>query len=469
MIQSFISNGSLGNVFDVGSSIFGSKDVYSGPKGNITAGMDTAFDTVSNTVMEINPLAGTIMKGAGLLGSLSSNFGNSNDGMTTLDAALNSKFLSWTPLAMAANFGGKKSIMSSYNGYRDLQKLNSNADAYSGSEIFRQDAMDKQGKKYSLFSSGARHRANNQIREADRQSMIRSEIADNNLLSIIRGQYQTSINNQRYKNLINGGLGTVAVGKSGIKVNRRRLKNIIDKSKQPESEYSKWLKTVPDDRLNDNYDLESAYNYYSKENPEQLEKWRTATPEQLENDDSYHLESVVPYGDGDYIFLKKGREWDNPEVNGELQHYHLGKTGLQFSHDLVFDEDQNRYFYKKKKGYTPQSFKNGGQVNVIPEGALHARKNNMEGAGKDFTAKGIPVVDSDGNQQAEIEVNEIIFCKNVTEKLENYYKKFQDESLSWSKKNEIAVECGKLLVKEILTNTQDRTGLIEEIKDEHRQ
>jgi len=37
-------------------------------------------------------------------------------------------------------------------------------------------------------------------------------------------------------------------------------------------------------------------------------------------------------------------------------------------------------------------------MSVIPEGALHARKNNMEGAGEDFTAKGIPVVDNNGEQ-----------------------------------------------------------------------
>jgi len=37
-------------------------------------------------------------------------------------------------------------------------------------------------------------------------------------------------------------------------------------------------------------------------------------------------------------------------------------------------------------------------MNVIPEGALHARKNNMEGAGEDFTAKGIPVMTADGKE-----------------------------------------------------------------------
>jgi hypothetical protein len=43
--------------------------------------------------------------------------------------------------------------------------------------------------------------------------------------------------------------------------------------------------------------------------------------------------------------------------------------------------------------------KEGGQMNVIPEGALHARKNNMELAEEgEVTHKGIPVVDNDGEQ-----------------------------------------------------------------------
>ena len=97
-------------------------------------------------------------------------------------------------------------------------------------------------------------------------------------------------------------------------------------------------------------------------------------------------------------------------------------------------------------------FQNGGQVNVIPEGALHARLNNMQGAGDTITKKGIPVVDKDGNQQAEIEKNEIIFRKEVTDKIE----KLADDG-----SEEAAIECGKLLTKEILENTDDRTGLIQ--------
>ena len=110
------------------------------------------------------------------------------------------------------------------------------------------------------------------------------------------------------------------------------------------------------------------------------------------------------------------------------------------------------------------SFKQGGQMSVIPEGALHARKNNMEGAGEEFTAKGIPVVDNNGEQQAEIERNELILSKLVTDKVEELYKKFNEEE-SQSKKDEIAIKMGKIITCELMTNTDDRTGLIEEVKE----
>ena len=113
-------------------------------------------------------------------------------------------------------------------------------------------------------------------------------------------------------------------------------------------------------------------------------------------------------------------------------------------------------------------FAEGGQLNVIPEGALHARKHNLPDDIKDqVTNKGIPVItyDEGGDitQHAEIEVNEIIFAKETTEKLEEYYKKYNDSD-SDETKNEIAIECGKFLASEILENTDDKTGLIDTIE-----
>lgn len=108
-----------------------------------------------------------------------------------------------------------------------------------------------------------------------------------------------------------------------------------------------------------------------------------------------------------------------------------------------------------------QKFKDGGQMNLIPEGNLHARLHHMEDADS-LTKKGIPVVDMDGNQQAEIEVNELVLTLEVTNKLEDLYKKFYDEKTS--NKDELAIEAGKLLSKEIMENTDDKTGLIEQVQ-----
>ena len=124
---------------------------------------------------------------------------------------------------------------------------------------------------------------------------------------------------------------------------------------------------------------------------------------------------------------------------------------------LYEDEDGQLYTLN------PIIYKQGGQMNVIPEGALHARKNNMEGAGEDFTAKGIPVVDNQGEQQAEIEREEVIFTKDLTEFLEENMKKYNEED---SDKDAIAIKVGKRLTKELLTNTDDRTNLIEKIQNQ---
>ena len=100
-------------------------------------------------------------------------------------------------------------------------------------------------------------------------------------------------------------------------------------------------------------------------------------------------------------------------------------------------------------------FQKGGSFNIIPDGALHARLHHMADT-EELTQKGIPVVDKDGNQQAEIERDEIIFRKEVTDKIEAYAKDGSEEA---------ALECGKLLVKEILENTQDNSKLMSKFKE----
>lgn len=127
----------------------------------------------------------------------------------------------------------------------------------------------------------------------------------------------------------------------------------------------------------------------------------------------------------------------------------VGKSGLKvISHSQI---DRARALLKKS-----QKFQNGGKMNVIPDGALHSRLNHMDV--DNITKKGIPVITQENGgeitQHAEIEKEEIIFTKEVTDQLEKLYKIGTDKA---------AIEAGKLLAIQIIENTQDNTGLMKEV------
>ena len=109
-------------------------------------------------------------------------------------------------------------------------------------------------------------------------------------------------------------------------------------------------------------------------------------------------------------------------------------------------------------------FKNGGSINVIPEGALHARKNNLTEINPELegiTKKGIPVISKEEGgemiQHAEIERSEIIFNLETTKKLESLREQY-NKSEDKAEKDNLAIEAGKLLAQQIMENTIDNTG-----------
>ena len=80
-----------------------------------------------------------------------------------------------------------------------------------------------------------------------------------------------------------------------------------------------------------------------------------------------------------------------------------------------------------------------------------------------ITRKGIPVVSGKGDtfkQQAEIERDEIILRLEVTRKLEDASEKYYDEGTSDEEKEQLAIECGEMMIDEILNNTRDNTGIL---------
>lgn len=139
------------------------------------------------------------------------------------------------------------------------------------------------------------------------------------------------------------------------------------------------------------------------------------------------------------------------ESNGGFQNVYTGKEGTVLNKISYIDEaptyiDEAPSIIEEFQDQL-QSFKEGGSFNIIPEGALHARLHHMEDA-DNLTKKGIPVVDNNGEQQAEIERNELILRLSVTKYLEELAKEGTDKA---------AIEAGKLLVNEILYNTVDNT------------
>ena len=179
-------------------------------------------------------------------------------------------------------------------------------------------------------------------------------------------------------------------------------------------------------------------------------------------EDGYHAPSVVQLPDGHYEFLKS---YNHPTFQKEIEWYN-SEDGKSFREKYILrskDDQGVPLVYYQYIPNNPQAFRQGGQMNLIPEGALHSRKNNMKLAESgDVTHKGIPVVDNQGQQQAEIECNEIILNLTTTQKIEKFYKEYKEEE-SQSKKDEIAIECGKMLAKSIIEDTDDKTDLIQEV------
>ena len=163
-----------------------------------------------------------------------------------------------------------------------------------------------------------------------------------------------------------------------VKLFSFKLNNEHKKDNMKKRPFEDWIITVNPDYISPNYDLETAYKYV---NPEQLKRWRNAVnsddPEkELKQRDAEtgkfvnHLPSIAPYGEGDYIFLKKGTVDENPEVQDEINEFRNGKTGLEKTHELIFNPEENRYFYIKKSS----KFKNGGNL----EEALQLLKSGGE-------------------------------------------------------------------------------------------
>ena len=137
----------------------------------------------------------------------------------------------------------------------------------------------------------------------------------------------------------------------------------------------------------------------------------------------------------------------------------VGKQGTK-----LMSIEQVRVIIQSNHQKETEKLQNGGVIgvdtNILPEGALHARKNGLADLNpelEDATKKGIPVMAVEGEQVqqqvAEIEHSEIIFRLEVTQRLEELRKDGSEEAM---------IEAGKLVTEELIENTQDNVGMITE-------
>lgn len=483
-----------GAVFDLASTLMPEKSEYAGNKGDITQTMDTLYDDISNTAMAFGPVGmavGTVMKGGKFLGKGINALGGGTDGMTNTDAILGSSFLSLSPLGLINGFGGSRANTFT----KDTSAFETVGPSYTGSESTINDAVNKSGKKYGLFSQSAKNKANKLIDEAKRQQNIITNVADQATDRFSIAGAMSAINGNRRRYQLQGGYNqsAVRVGKQGMVIqDLQRAQRIVSSMKYQKGgkmtdPFNIYLQSLPENqRDSTNFRVKDYWEFNGR--PKNFDE-AVLKGMFTQFEDGWHANSVAENPKtGDIEFMKSS---SHPSIQQELDWYNSDE-GSEFRNQYELQKTEPYFKYVKRKGSeAPQSFKEGGNItnsnwivevdinnlsseykgleivevdldsilpefkeggkfNLIPEGALHARKHNMDVDG--ITSKGIPVVSrSDGGeieQQAEIEKEEIIFRLEVTKKLEELAKDGSDEA---------AIEAGKLLVEEILYNTIDNT------------
>ena len=457
-----------------------------------TKTVDTVYSGVAEGVKNAGPvgqIVGTAMQYAKIAGDVIQEMGGGTDQQTKTDKWMDSAFFSWN-IGMLNGFAGKKTQEFS----ADQDTLAQVGSSYGGTAADISDAAKKAGKKYGLFSTKARKKADAAISKARARQTMMADIADSANDQRLAVESMGEQAGLAYSMMTSGGYDqkfTYAAKQGGM----LEWNPVATLEWEPQVELNWELQTfkeggnielveelewVPEFKSGNKIrTIEELIEYAKKQNPRFIQRLseeprgiKFTDDEGKEAEGSHYLESR-----GEYVIPRI------QEVEGELQFFNpqdaLNKA-IETGNYLKLDPEEAIIFAEQYKQGWPEffkKFKEGGSVgnsdvpeieettqkNVIPEGALHKNKHHMEHA-EGLTKKGIPVIDDDGEQQAEIEHSEIIFTLEVTKKLEEYYKIFYSDDSTNKEKEQAALDTGKLLVYQILENTEDRTGLIESCK-----
>lgn len=459
----------------IGSSLNSASGAYEGRYGSLASGVNTGINTLANTAGQFSPYVGVATAVGNTFNGLSNSIFGPLDNVNKTDAVMSAI----PGVGGVYNLFGKKTDKFNIDNDTKSKVGSSYGDAYN-----QMDDASKLSNKRMVAGRGA---ANKALRNANKlQDDIRGISAKNDeRLDLREGGSKYRRLNRQFN--INGGYDQkyASTFKKGGKLDQaRQILKTAHKSKIQKKQqggiiipsYDEWIADVNPELIPQDYDLQTAYSNLPWD---QIANWKYAINSGMpdfymdfvdrEGNRPYQLPTVIPIKDSDdYMFLRLGNE--SPEVLNEIQAYQGGVNNLIDTHDLVYDGD--RFYYRKRPVVIEQpqvieqpeviiEFREGGSFNVIPSGALHARKHNMDVEG--ITRKGIPVVSGKGDtfkQQAEIERDEIILRLEVTRKLEDASEKYYDEGTSDEEKEQLAIECGEMMIDEILNNTRDNTGIL---------
>lgn len=467
-----------------------SNKMFGGTYGNLTQTLDSGWNTIANNappqIQLMMKALSALNKGANLaLGK------KALDNETSVDALLNNPLTGWN-LGVINAIGGENAETI----VKDTRTQEEVGADYLGAFGKVDRAVEHSGKRYGLFSSGALKDINKSILEARREQDIMSDIASEARDRFSIRNSMASINGNRRRFNLQGGYDQTAVrmGRYGMPIqDLQRAKRISSATKYQKGgkvidPFESYLQTLPENQKDSTQFRVKDYWEFNGKPKDFDEAVFRGMFTQFE--DGWHANSVAENPKtGEIEFMKSS---SHPSIQRELDWYESDDAS-EFRSQYELQKTEPYFKYVKRKGSdSPQSFKEGGNLtksdwlvevdinnislefrgadieevdidnilpefkeggkfNLIPEGALHARKHNMDVEG--ITPKGIPVVShSEGGeieQQAEIEREEIIFRLEVTKKLEELAKDGSDEA---------AIEAGKLLVEEILYNTIDNTN-----------
>lgn len=393
----------VGAAADMLGSFMPEKDEYSGTKGDLTQTLDSTYDNIANTLMAIpgwGTLAGGIMKAGSFLGKGVNALGGGTDGMTTTDAILGSSFLSLTPFGLINGFGGSKTNTIT----KDEQVFETVGSSYTGTNQTVNDALTKSGKKYGLFSSKARDRANEEIEEAKRQQGAMSWVADEATDRFAIRDSMAAINGNRRKYYLQGGYNqaNVRVGKSGMSLDLiAKAKKVLHESRKLKGggqiTPTEILLVVPEfqdgGQINKkSRTLQELIEYAKKENPRFIQRM-SEPPRGIDFVDdegkqargSHYMEWSTD-DNGNAIIYPRIQE-----VDKELKFFNSSDAynrAMENKNYLIMTPEEAKLFFAEDPKYGtayksgwPQffgKFQQGGSINIIPEGALHAHKHNMD-------------------------------------------------------------------------------------------